>query len=194
MQSALLFGYAKTREIAPFVLVSLLVHLIFLFGISLPASKRTSAQSHSMTVYFDTPPVSERSGILNEVQTVKIDNLPKLHESSRTQADLSIPHEDVPVTSDSPPVSNTQQLLQSSKEIARDEARKTEQQIAKQEKIKRNTAVGWVEQDLKQPQKEIRLANGMLKIITDWGAVCFQPVPYFARESAGVFGMPITCP
>jgi hypothetical protein len=51
-----------------------------------------------------------------------------------------------------------------------------------------------LEQYLKVPHKEIRLANGMLKIITDAGAVCFQPVPYFAHDSAGVFGIPITCP
>ncbi len=194
MQSALSFGCSKTRELAPFVLVSLLVHLMLLFGVSLPASKRTFTRPHSMTVYFGTPPVSERSGISNEVQAVKIRNLSKLYELSRIQTESRIAHDNVPGTGDTPLASNFRELLDSSKEIARDEARKAEQQIATQEKIRRNTAVGWVEQDIKQPEKEIRLANGMLKIITDWGAVCFQPVPYFARESAGVFGMPITCP
>ena len=194
MQSTLSLGASNTRDLAPFVLLSLLVHLVLLFSISLLTSKHAFVQPRSMTVYFSAPSISERSGISNEVPTVKVSNLPKLPDSSRIQTESSIPHEDVPVIGNSPPVPNTQQFLESSKEVARDEARKAERQIAMQEKIKRNTAVGWVERDLKQPQKEIHLANGMLKIITDWGTVCFQPAPYFARESAGVFGMPATCP
>ena len=194
MQSALSLGTSNTRYLAPFALLSLLVHLVILFSISLPTPQHAFIQPRSMAVYFNDPSVSERSGISNKVQTVRINNLPELPDSSRTQAKSSIPGEDVPVFGDSPSVPNTQQLLETYKEIARDDARKAEQQIAMQEKLKRNTAVGWVERDLKQPQKEIHLANGMLKIITDWGAVCFQPVPYFARESAGVFGMPVTCP
>ena len=78
--------------------------------------------------------------------------------------------------------------------IVRDEARKTEQQIAAQEKQKLNSPLGMLAQNLRQPRKEIRLANGMLKIVTDAGAVCFQPVPNYARDTPGLYGIPTTCP
>lgn len=84
--------------------------------------------------------------------------------------------------------------MESAKIIAQDEARKTEQQVVVLEKKKLDSPIGSLEQYLKQPYKEIRLANGMLKIITAAGAVCFQPVPYFARDSAAVFGIPTSCP
>lgn len=84
--------------------------------------------------------------------------------------------------------------MESAKNMARDEARTTEQRMAAQEQKRLNAPVVLLEHYLKQPHKEIRLANGMLKIITDFGAICFQPAPYFARESAGVFNIPTTCP
>jgi hypothetical protein len=83
--------------------------------------------------------------------------------------------------------------LESAKTITRDEARKIEQNNAAQEKISRSTPIDFLEQDLKRPQKEIRLANGMLKIITSAGEICFQPAPYFAHDT-GVFNLPIKCP
>ncbi len=47
---------------------------------------------------------------------------------------------------------------------------------------------------MRMPHKEILFANGMRKIVTDHGAICFQPVPHFARDQAGLFGIPVTCP
>ena len=84
--------------------------------------------------------------------------------------------------------------MESAKKIARDEAKKTEQQIAALENKKLNSPIGSLEQYLRQPYKEIHLANGMLKINTAAGAVCFQPVPYFAHDAAGLFGIPTACP
>lgn len=125
---------------------------------------------------------------------MKTSKLPRLHESFKAQADASFAHDNAPIADEIPSADDSQQLLDSSREIARNEARKTERQLATQEKMERNSPIGLIKQDLKQPQKEIRLANGMLKIITRWGEICFQPAPYFARDSAGVFGMPTKCP
>lgn len=84
--------------------------------------------------------------------------------------------------------------MESARNIARDEAIKTEQRMAAVEKQKLGTPAVALEQYLRQPHKEIRLADGTLKIITDKGAVCFQPVPYFARDMPGLFGIPSSCP
>ena len=78
--------------------------------------------------------------------------------------------------------------------MVREEARETEQQIAAQKKKRLNSPIGMLAQNLRQTGKEIRLANGMLKIVTDTGAVCFQPVPNYARDTPGLYGIPTTCP
>lgn len=136
----------------------------------------------------------EHSVILNEALTVKTNNRPKVNKSLQTQAVSSVAHDNAPIASAILPTYDSQQLLESSREIARNEAMKAEQELAAREKMKRNSPIGLMEKDLKQPQKEIHLANGMLKFTTRWGEVCFQPAPYFAHDSAGVFGMPIKCP
>jgi hypothetical protein len=48
---------------------------------------------------------------------------------------------------------------------------------------------------LRQPHAETHLANGLLKITTESGvSLCYQPAPGFARDQAGLFGIPSTCP
>ena len=193
MQSALPNRSNKTWRLVPFVFVSILIHSAILFVISLPTSKLTVVKARSMSVYLVVPPVLEHPSFQDEDQAVIVNNLSKLQASFNTQGILGITHLNVPNTFDTP-VSNTQLLFESATNIARDEGRKIEQDISAQEKIRRNTPIGLMEQDLKQPEKEMRLANGMLKIITKWGKICFQPAPFFARDTAGVFSLPIKCP
>lgn len=147
-----------------------------------------------MKVYFSAPPVSEQARIPIKVPTEKHDNPAKLLASPKTQEIPLAAQPDATSHSDASRDFNLQQLMESSKSIARDEARNTEQHIAGLEKKKLNTPAGSLAQYLRQPHEEIRLANGMLKIITDAVAVCFQPVPYFARDSPGLYGIPTTCP
>jgi hypothetical protein len=192
MQSALPNPSNKTWRLVPFVFVSILIHSAILFVISLPTSKLTVVKARSMSVYLVVPPVLEHPSFQDEDQAVIVNNLPQLQASSNTQRNSSITHLNVPNTFDTP-VSSTQPLLESATNIARDEGRKIEQNIAAQEKIRRNTPIGVMEQDIKQPEKEMRLANGMLKIITSAGEICFQPAPYFAHDT-GVFSLPIRCP
>ena len=87
-----------------------------------------------------------------------------------------------------------QHMLESAKNIARDDARKTEQSNLIQEKLKLNTPAGSLSKDLKNPYEEIHLANGILKIITSAGEICFHPVPYFARDNPDIFRIPTNCP
>lgn len=194
MQVALPHPAGRVRQLAPFLLLSLLLHVALLFCFRPPAKNFYVAQSHPMEVYFSAPAVSEQIRIPDKAPTGKHGNPAKLRPSPMTQTVPLAAQPDATSPTAPPLAFNPQQLMESVKSIARDQARKTEQHIAALEKKRLDSPVGLLEQYLRQPHKEIRLANGMLKIITDAGAVCFQPVPYFAHDSAGVFGIPTSCP
>ena len=110
--------------------------------------------------------------------------------NSKAKTSLSIASSTL---SENIPSFNTQQLLESAKNIAHDEAKRTEQQIASQEKKQLNTPAAAILQTFKQPQKEVRLANGMLKITTEAGTFCFQPASLCGRSGWAV-RQPSTCP
>lgn len=205
MQIALPHPGGQTRQLAPFVLLSLLLHVMFLFDIRLPTKNFPVAKHHPLEVYFSAPPMSDKTHVPSKARIKKPDHPAKLFASPpRPQKTPAVPPpaqpdaaslDDTPqVFADPPKIFNLQQPMESAKSIARDEARKTEQQIAALEKKKLDSPIGSLEQSLKQPHKEIRLANGILKIVTPTGTFCIQPAPYFARDSAGVFGIPTTCP
>ena len=151
-----------------------------------------------MDVYLSAPAVSEQTGIPVKDPTGQRGNPAKLlaspQDTTKTLPAQLAAQPDAAAPAGTAEVFNPQQLMESAKNIARNEARKTEQHIAALEKKRLNTPAAYLEQYLKQPHKEIRLANGMLKIVTGAGAVCFQPVPYFARDATGLFGIPTTCP
>lgn len=198
MQAALPHPPGQVRQLAPFVLLSLLLHVVLLFVIRLPTKNFPIAQPHPMEVYFSAPPISEQARVPSKARIEKPGHPAKLLASPpRPQKSPAVPlatQPDATPPADTPQVFNLQQLMESAKSVARDEARKTEQQIAALEKKRLNTPIGSLEQYLKQPHKEIRLANGILKIVTGTGTFCIQLAPYFARDSAGVFGIPTKCP
>lgn len=203
MQIALPHPIGQVRQLAPFVLLSLLLHVALLFFIRPPARNFSVAQPHPIEVYLSAPPVYEQARIPDKTTTKKQDNLANLRSTRMKQtAPLAIQPDATsptaqPDTIFSPAttlVFNPQQLMESAKSIAQDEARKTERHFAEEEKKKLSTPAGALAQFLRQPHEELRLANGMLKIITDAGAICFQPVPYFARDTPGLYGIPTTCP
>lgn len=187
-----------SRRLVPFILFSLLLHVALLFVIRPPAKYFSIAQPHPMEVFLSAAAVSEQAGIPIKVPTGQRGKpsrlLTSLQDTTKIQAAQPAAQPDATSHSDTSRMLTPQQLMESAKNMARDEARKTEQHIAALEKKRLDSPVGLLEQYLRQPHKEIRLANGMLKIITDAGAVCFQPVPYFAHDSAGVYGIPTTCP
>jgi hypothetical protein len=189
MQRALPICSIKTWRLAPFIIVSLLVHVALLNAIRLPISK-LSAQTRSMSVNLVAQPLDEQPVALDKVHR----KFPESMLSAGQQANPNIVQPDGPLTIGTSPFFNTQQLLESSKIAARDEARKIEQHDAMQEKKRLMTPAALLEQYLRLPHKEIRLANGTLKIITSMGEICFQPVPYFARDNAAAFALATTCP
>jgi len=190
MQRALSICSIETRRLAPFVIASLLVHVALLYSIHLPTPKLSIAQPHSMAVNFAAQPLDEHPVTPDKVHR----NFPESMVSSGQQVNPDIVHPDGSPPIGTSPFFNTQQLLESSKIAARDEARKIEQHDAMQEKKKLMTPAALLEQYLRLPHKEIHLADGTLKIITSMGEICFQPVPYFARDNAGAFALAITCP
>ena len=203
MQTALPQHTGQARQLAPFFLLSLLLHVVLLF-VTRPLKKNIPVtQPHPMEVYLSALPVSEQARIPDKTPAKKQDNPANLLPTYIKQAAKLATQPDTPSPSAQPdtvfPVAtpmlfNPQQLMESAKSIARDEAIKTEQHIAAQEKKRLNTPAASLEQYLRQPHEEIPLANGMLKIVTDAGAICFQPVPYFARDTPGLYGIPTTCP
>lgn len=199
MQSTLPHRALQARRLAPFVLLSLLLHGALLFVVR-PLTKNTAiAKPHPLEVYFSAPAVSGSALIADTAPAGESRNqAARTHVSPlAAQADATAPSA-LPGTftqdTFNPPAFNPQQLIESAKSMARDEARNTGRQMSAQEKKKLDTPLGSLEQYLRQPHKEQRLANGMLKITTDAGTVCFQPVPHFARDQPGLYGIPTTCP
>lgn len=171
-------------HLVPFILPALSLHLALLFFLHLPVRTTAVVSPHPLMVVFAAPHVTERPQDSSQHIPEK-----KLRHAIGMAAGEPVRPETMP--SPDAPVSA---LLESAHSIARDEARKVEQGYAALEKKKLTTPAVSLDRYLHQPHKEIRLANGTLKIITDAGEICFQSVPYFAKDSAGVFGIPSTCP
>ena len=181
------------RQIAPFVLLSLLLHGALLLVVR-PPTNNPIAKPRPLEVYFASPAVSAPA---RSADTAPAEE-PRRHAARTHAARLAKPAESASPSAAKntvdQPAFNPQQLLESAKSMARDEARNAERQTVAQEKKKLDTPLGSLEQYLRQPHKEQRLANGMLKITTETGSVCFQPVPYFAHGQASLYGIPMTCP
>ncbi len=193
MQSVLPYPGSRARQLAPFFVLSLLLHLVLLFAIRLPAKIAFPPKMHQLEVYLGTPDVPEPARIPLKAPAIKQVKPATLPAPPWIQSTTPVAQPDA-TSPAAPPVLDTRQMIESGMEMVRNEARKAEQQIAAQEKQKLNTPLGMLMQNLKQPRKETRLANGMLKIVTDAGEVCFQPVPVFARDTPGLYGIPTTCP
>jgi len=177
------------------MLLSLLLHIVFFMLIRPVAKNFDVNRQHAMEVYLSTPsefkhPGLSKAKIDSETRgnPAKISTLPEILNTQPTVQTKPIS------TTDEVPSYDIQHLMDSAKNIAQDEARKSAQDNAAQEEKKLHTPAGSLAQYLKQPYKEIRLANGMLKIISAEGAVCYHPVPYFAHDSADVFNIPTLCP
>ena len=205
MQIALPHPGVQTRQLAPFVVVSLVLHMMLLFDIRLPTKNFSVTEQHPLEVYFSAPPISDKLHVPSKARITKSDHPPTLLASPPrpqktpavplvAQPDATLPADTRQVFADTPKIFNLQQPMESAKSLARDEAKKIEQQIAALKMEKLDSPLGLLEQSMKQPHKEIHLANGILKIVTSTGSFCIQPTPYFARDSAGVFGIPTTCP
>jgi hypothetical protein len=181
-------------QLAPFVLLSLLLHVALLFFIRPPTANFSVAQQHVMRVYFSAPAVSEPERIPFQTRIQQHVHPARLLTSTKAReiSIAALPDAISPIATR--PTFGTQKLVESAKSMAREDARKSERDIESQEKKRLNTPFGSLEQYMRQPHDEIHLANGMVKIITGAGAICYQPAPYFAQDAAGVFGIPITCP
>ncbi|HCI13135.1 MAG: hypothetical protein A2063_02875 [Gallionellales bacterium GWA2_60_142] len=176
------------HRLVPFILLSLLLHVALLYVIR-PATKSHLPHPRPIEVYFSAPTTPEPARI-PDIAPAEVHDNPPIPSASTMEHAERIAQPDTPA----PPVFNSQQLMESAKSMARIEARKAEQLFAAEEKKKTNTPIGSLDQYLRQPHDEIRLANGMLKIVTDAGEICFQPPPAFARDMPNLYGIPMTCP
>lgn len=195
MQIALPHAADKARQLVPFLLLSVLLHIGLLVFIRLPAKNFPLTPTRPLEVYFSAPAVIEQIRVSKNKEPTKAHDNPV--PISTLQQTLTIP----PADSDIKPtlaaptkLLDSQQLMESAKNIARVEAIKTEKDFAAAEKKMHDSPVGLLKQYLRQPHEEIRLANGVLKITTSAGTICFQSVPYFAHDATGIFGIPTACP
>ncbi len=193
MPSALPNPVGDIRQLAPFILLSLLLHAALLFYIR--SQTNESHHPRPMTIYLSAAKPAAPPADLPIAHKAKTPAQTHQAEILTSIKPKSAPFEVQPfLRADPPRVFDPQQLMESARNIAHDDARKFEQGALAQEKRNLNTPAAALEQELRQPQKEIRLANGMLKIITSAGEVCFQPSPAFARDQPGLYGIPATCP
>jgi hypothetical protein len=181
------------RPLAVFLLLSLLLHIALLMVIRLPIGKTAVISSRPLEVYFSMAPIEEQLKAPSKRTAVK-KLITRQITSATNEATIILPE-----TPSSTPEQSREELatpgfMEAARSIAREQGKETEQQIAADAERLRNSPVGLLEQYMRMPHEEIRLANGILKIKTSIGSICYHPVPTFARDSASVFGIPTTCP
>ncbi len=194
-------AYPDARHLAPFIVWALSLHAALLFFFHPPTQQHSP--SHPMEVFLSTrsAPATLTAAPASSKKHADIPSFPRAarerHSSAPRQNGAPAQRVEartqpvMPEAHASPPVDA---LMESARSMARDDARKSEQRVLAQEKRNLSTPAGALTQALRQPQKEIRMANGMLKIITAAGAVCFQPPPLFAHDQPGLYGIPRNCP
>jgi len=190
------------RQLAPFVLLALLLHFVLFFLVHLPGRNFINPAPHSLEVYLTAsiPSVINKARVENGTSAIKQhepdNSAPEIKPSAAppvyqfaANPDRSRPEASLPA----PLNLNSKQFVESARSIAREEAISTERNWQELENIKRDTAAVLLEKYLRQPHKETRRADGTLRITTDMGEICFQPVPYFAKDMPGLYGVPVTC-
>lgn len=175
-----------TRQLAPFFLLALLLHLALLFELRLPPHTRSTP--HPLTVFFTTPP-AKRPLRRNITPATKQRAPVKLLTAIDTPATKLAQPDTTPA-----PDTSLNTLLDSAHSIAHDEAKIAEQDYVAQERKKLTTPAAALEHFLRQPYKETRPANCIYKVVTPLGVFCFQSEADFKRDSAGAFGLPTTGP
>lgn len=188
------------RQLAPFVLLSLLLHIVLLLFIR-PLTEKPYTQLRPMQVYLSVAPIhipaiTEQPSAPTKISVEKIHKINKSPNIAATPVTPLAAQSDITpsIAATSPPVFDSRLLMESAKSMARGDARKTEQDIAETEKKKSNTQAGLLAQYLKLPHQEIRLADGTLEIITSMGKVCFKPAPYFAQGlQQNLYNLASTC-
>ena len=188
--------FHSLRRIAPFILLSTLLHGALLFGIHIPPHLFTVLPTQILQVYLSDFPASapiQKPIQKNFPHPAKVN--PAIMENTALPATprvepISIDKLLIP---DAP--QDAEQLLKSAKRIAQEEARLTEREIAAQKKRQLETPIAALKEELLRPNKELRLANGVLKITNEDGSVyCLHSAPYFALDLPGLFNIPTTCP
>ncbi len=168
------------RQHAIFLLLSVALHAALLLAIRIPENHRGTETPFTVRLVASPTPAHKPPATLK----------PPHRTSAMTGLGAATPI----ITSPQHATSAAPALAESSLSFAQHEAVTTEQQNIAAEKQRLATPAGQLEQYMRMPHKEILLANGVRKIVTEHGEMCFQPVPYFARDQAGLFGIPMTCP
>ena len=188
MQTYTLAHSEPAHRLAPFVLLALLLHAAVLFGVHLSPSPLPPLPIR-LNVIFEASEPSEMSPPVASLLTVPVNERASVTTQPPTTTNASSPGRQSPASL------VVQPWLDASLDLIREEAANIERTEAEREKLRLNTPLAQLQQALRQPHSETRLANGLLKVTTESGAsLCYQPAPNFARDIAGLYGIPTTCP
>jgi hypothetical protein len=188
MHSCTLPRHGDARRLVPFVLLALALHAAMLWGVRWsPASQPLIPVQ--LNVMFDTSEPDATSLAPSPLLTMPT------HEHAAVAAPPPAPVASSAADSSTPARLDARQWLDSNHDLVREEAVKIERAETDREKLRLSTPLAQLQQALHQPHTETRLANGLLKITTESGtSLCYQPAPSFARDMAGLYGIPSTCP
>ena len=109
-------------RLAPFILLSLMLHMALLFALRLPTNIRSRPVPHPLTVTFVPAPFIERALIPNNIPSTKQDNSTRLLTASDTPASQFTEQPDIKRSQDRPSETNSPQLMESALGFARNEA------------------------------------------------------------------------
>ena len=186
------------RRIAPFILMAMLLHGALLFGFHAPTKLFLGVPKQTLEVYLSDFPTPAPNHIQQPIQK-NVHHPAKVNPAIMEGAALSATPPVEPISVDPLLIHDAQpdtdQLLKSAKNIAQEEARLTERGVDAQKKRQLDTPIAALKKELLQPYKELRLANGKLKITNEDGSVyCMQTAaPYFAHDLPSLFKTIGTC-
>lgn len=184
MQSYALAQSEPVRRIAPFVLLALVLHAAVLYGVRWPPAPLPNTPMQ-LNVMFEATEPANTSPRVSSPATAELNEYAKMTALPPSNLDASSANSHIP-----PPL-----IAQSWQDIVHEEAVKIEKSEVEREKLRQSTPLAQLQDALRQPHTETRLANGLLKITVPSGAnICFLPPPEFARDMAGLYGISSTCP
>ncbi|TAJ79592.1 MAG: hypothetical protein EPO42_05680 [Gallionellaceae bacterium] len=179
----------NSRYVLPCFLLSVLLHAAIIWG--LPSLNRVPlfVRPIPIQVHLELSPSHE---IHKPPLKPQIPRKEMARDESHADGVIRTESLSVPDTRQS--LSEARQLMDSARSIARDEAVRDERESDSIKKKYSSTPLSTLEEYLRMSHEEIRLANGMTKIVTAIGEVCFQPAPDFARDQTLLYGIPRRCP
>jgi hypothetical protein len=174
----------REPSLLPFILAASLLHALLLVQIHAPAPFHPKP-ADSLDITFETASARTTPTKSRPVSATPPRSVPRTGSVAPPHADAQTGMVDI----------DPQQLQRSIGDIARDEGVRSERSLKSREEKQADTPLARLQQAMRQPHRETRMQDGIIKIVTPTGTeVCYRPAPNFAREAAALYAIPTTCP